>query len=414
MHFEALDGWYAAAGLAWLGIAASAVRDLRGVPTLPASTDGTAAGRPSSTTSRAGRIEPLFDALESREELPRVAVVIPCRDEAARIEGTLRRLLEQRGVELEIVVVDDRSSDGTGDVARDAAAGDPRVEVLRVDRLPEGWLGKTHALELGGSRVSAEWILFTDGDVWMEPDVLARAVATAHASGADHVVLAPDCPQRTFASRAALAMFSLALLRPMRAANADRRGWRAGVGIGAFNLVRASAWRAIGGHRLLALEVVDDVELGRSLARAGFRTRAFLAVRDVRADWGGTAPLVVRALEKNAFAELGYSSALAFGVVLATLALVALPLHGLASASPAGIASCVAMHTIGVPAWIVARRAGRVEPAAVLAWFGALVLAAATARSAWISLRQGGVRWRGTLHSLTELRAARRLRSRRG
>lgn len=412
MHFEALNGWHAAAGLAWLGLAASAVRDLLGVPTLPASTDASSAGPRSNATSHAGRIEPLFDALETRAELPRVAVVIPCRDEAARIEGTLRRLLEQRGVVLEVVVVDDRSSDGTGDLARAAAALDARVEVLRVDQLSAGWLGKTHALELGGARTSAEWILFTDGDVWMEPDVLARALAAARATGADHVVLAPDCPQRTFVGRAALAMFALALLRPMRAANADRRGRRAGVGIGAFNLVRASAWRAIGGHRSLALEVVDDVELGRALAREGFRTRAFLAVRDVRAEWGGTASLVVRALEKNVFAEMGYSGVRATAVVLATLALVALPLHGLASGSPVGIASYVAMHSIGVPAWIGARRAGRFEFAAVFAWFGALVLAAATARSAWLTLRQGGVRWRGTLHPLEQLRAARRLRSR--
>lgn len=409
MHFEALEVWHAAAGLAWIGFAASAVRDLRGVPMLPPSSGATAAP---SAPQDAALFEPLFDALQTRDPLPRVAVVIPCRDEAARIAGTLRRLLEQRGVALEIVVVDDRSSDGTADLARAAAAGDARVRVLRVDHLPAGWLGKTHALEQGGARTESEWILFTDGDVWIEPDVLARAVAAARASGADHVVLAPDCPQRTFAGKAALAMFALALLRPMRAANADRRGRRAGVGIGAFNLVRASAWRAIGGHRSLALEVVDDVELGRELARAGFRTRAFLAVRDVRAEWGGTAALVVRALEKNVFAELGYSSPLACLVVLATLALVALPLHGLASGSTVGIAAFVAMHAIALPAWIGARRSGRVELAAVFAWSGALVLAAATARSTWLTLRRGGVRWRGTFHPLAELRAARRSRTR--
>ena len=111
---------------------------------------------------------------------PSVSVVIAARDEAARIEQTVRGLLGQEGVDLELIVVDDRSSDGTGEILRRLAADDSRLRTVRIDELPAGWLGKCHACRQGASHARGEWILFTDGDIHMQRDLLARAVSTAH------------------------------------------------------------------------------------------------------------------------------------------------------------------------------------------------------------------------------------------
>ena len=113
----------------------------------------------------------------------RCSVVIAARDEAARIEATVRHLLAQTGVEMEVIVVDDRSTDGTGEILRRLAAEDGRVRMERVDVLPDGWLGKCHACHRGANAATGEWILFTDADSWLRPDLIARALLVAEHEG---------------------------------------------------------------------------------------------------------------------------------------------------------------------------------------------------------------------------------------
>src|SRR4051812_36019705 len=98
----------------------------------------------------------------TQNRLIRCSVVIGARDEEARIEQTIHHLLAQRGVELEIIVVDDRSRDRTGEILRQLRKEDSRVQVKRVDVLPEGWLGKCHACHIGARQTTGDWILFTD------------------------------------------------------------------------------------------------------------------------------------------------------------------------------------------------------------------------------------------------------------
>lgn len=96
---------------------------------------------------------------------PCVSVVIAARDEEARIEMTARNLLSQEDVELEVIAVDDRSTDRTGEILGRIAETEPRLKVLRVDALPEGWLGKCHACHMGTQSATGEWLLFTDADM---------------------------------------------------------------------------------------------------------------------------------------------------------------------------------------------------------------------------------------------------------
>ena len=212
------------AALVWLGLALEALSDVLAVRSLP----GVASGSDRSATR------------------PSVSVVVPARDEAARIETTVRRLLAQEGVDIEVIVVDDRSSDGTGAILDRVAREDARLRVIHLRELPAGWLGKPHACQRGGEVARGEWILFTDGDAWMEPDVIARAIAAGERETADHVVLAPGFGRATLAARAALCAFALSMSGYMARANRDRPGGF--VGFGAFNLVRAERWRAIDGH----------------------------------------------------------------------------------------------------------------------------------------------------------------------
>jgi len=372
------DAFFVAAGAVWVLVDLSLLRDVLAVPRLPATK---AAPRPS------------------------VTAVVPARDEAERIEGTVRGLLRSTDVDLQVVVVDDRSADGTAEIVARLAALDPRVELVRVDSLPAGWLGKPHACQRGGERARGEWILFTDGDIHMAPDVVARAVAAARRERVEHVVLTPGVDRPTIPARAALACFALGLIGPLARANRDERyGW---AGIGAFNLVEARAWRAIGGHTRLAYEVVDDMKLGLLLRRGGSKTRGFLAGREVRAAWGRSAREILRLLEKNQFAFFGFDVAGTAAFVVAASALwIAGPLgfvHGGAFGHLAGWT----WLALVVPAGLAAARDGESPLHAVWAPLGTPVLLASIVRSAWTTLRRGGVVWRGTLYPLAELRARR-------
>src|SRR5205085_1037843 len=122
------------------------------------------------------------------------SVVIAARDEEARIENTIRHLLAQTGVDLELIVVDDRSTDRTNEILRQFALEDARLRVKRVDVLPEGWLGKCHACHLAANEATREWVLFTDADCWLKPDVIARAINVAERERADHLTLMPSTP----------------------------------------------------------------------------------------------------------------------------------------------------------------------------------------------------------------------------
>ena len=149
------------------------------------------------------------DGAESSQRKVHCSVIVAARDEEARIEQTVRRLLAQSGVELELIVVDDRSTDRTGEILRSLAKEDSRLRVIRVDVLPEGWLGKCHACHVGASAAKGEWILFTDADCWSKPDVLLRGVRAAELERADHVTLTPGRTTSNFGVRANALLFHL-------------------------------------------------------------------------------------------------------------------------------------------------------------------------------------------------------------
>lgn len=331
------------------------------------------------------------------------SVVVAGRNEEARIEETVRRLQAQRGVDLEIIVVDDRSTDGTGEILKRLAEEDGRICVKRVEELPEGWLGKCHACHVGASAATGDWILFTDADCWLKPDVIERALRVAEVEEADHVTMVAGLGPGTIAQKGCHLVFLISLGGWIAGVNRDRP--KASIGIGAFNLVRRRAYQECGGYEALRLTVLDDVKLGLLLRRAGKRTRAYVGGSDVECHWGRTAWDVTKILEKNYFAAVDYRTEVVVAGGLVLIAIVALILAGLWSGTGMGRAAGLAPLSLIVPALVLARRFG-------FSWVSALTvplmipwLAGAVFNSAWVTLRQGGIRWRETFYPLEQLRA---------
>jgi len=342
-------------------------------------------------------------ASTSRDERVRCSVVIAARNEERRIEGTIQHLLAQHGVEIDIMVVDDRSTDRTSEILRRLANEDARVQVKRVEVLPEGWLGKCHACHLGASAATGDWILFTDADCWLKPDLISRAVRLAERDKADHVTLTPGTVVENVGARAWHLVFLTSLLNWISGVNRDRP--MAYLGLGAFNLVRAGAYRQCGGYETLRLTVLDDIKLGLLLRRAGKRTRAFLGIGEVECHWGNTIGSMIRVMEKNYFAAVDFRLGLVLAGSMVMILILGTIVAGLTSGTVAGLAAGLSPLSMILPAGILARRLGWSWPCAVCMPFMFVVVIYALLNSAFVTLRQGGIRWRDTFYPLRTLRA---------
>ena len=207
---------------------------------------------------------------------PRVAVLIPAKDEAGQIERCVNSVLAQDYPNFEINVIDDRSTDGTGEILDRIAAKDSRLRVvhLKDGSLPPGWGGKSWALHNGLLQADGQWLLFIDADVLLEPDVMSATVGRAVERKYDLLSLLP-----TFTS----ATFSEGLLQPLAGAattamfvvswtNSDKRK-NSAFANGQYLCVRRDAYDSIGGHEAIRGTLSEDVALARKLKLAGFRPR---------------------------------------------------------------------------------------------------------------------------------------------
>jgi hypothetical protein len=336
---------------------------------------------------------------------PAVSIVVPARNEARGIAAAVGSMLAQDYPDFEVIVIDDRSTDGTRaavDVLPDPAG---RLRVLEVVELPEGWLGKNHANALGAAAARGEWLLFTDADVRFEPLTLRRALGGALAHGWDHLTAAPwarlpGAVLSQFALYFGL-LFSL-YARPWAAQ--DPRS-RAHAGIGAFNLVRRGAYEAIGGHAALRLRPDDDLKLGKLLKRAAFRQMFANGRGAIEVEWYSSWGEVREGLMKNLFAGSGYSVPVTVAGSLAQLVVLAGPPLGVLFADGAARGfSALACLLLLWQGWASAPSLGTRRWAGVLlplfGVFGSYLMW----RSMILALSRGAIEWRGRRYPLDQLR----------
>lgn len=341
------------------------------------------------------------------ESWPRVSVCFAARDEAGGVEQAVRSLLALDYPDLEVVGVDDRSTDGTGDILDRLARGDPRLRVAHVTELPPGWLGKNHGLQRAAERASGEWLLFTDADVVLAPGALKHAVTAARRSGADHLAVGPEVEVSSWPLGVAVSVFLLLFGVYCRPWAAGRPGpWH--IGIGAFNFVCAAAYRAIDGHRDLRLRPDDDMKLGKRLKLGGFKTLALFGQGLVRVEWYRTVGELVRGLKKNIFAGFEYHLTLVIAALAVQFLVFLWPF--LAVWGARGLAQLCYAGCVLSLLWLHGEQAehqGRPRAYALAFPLGIALFLFIVANATWATLRTGGIEWRGTHYPLDQLRTNR-------
>ncbi len=341
---------------------------------------------------------------------PRVSVIVPACNEEAAIAATVRSLLASRGVPVEVIAIDDRSTDRTGAIldelaAADAKHADVRLKVLHIRELPEGWLGKPHALARGVALSRAPLLLFTDADILFRKDALLRAIDFLERQKLDHLVLASTPISKTAGERmmlGALQTIGVWSLRLWKISDPDSR---ASLGVGSFGLVRREALETIGGWEMLRMEVLEDLRFGWEIKRRhGLRQQVAFGRGLLQLHWAAGALGIARNLTKNGFALFRYR------LVPASAALCSLGV--LLFAPFAALAGTPAMRLSFLPfllalALLYRRDVGQtgISPWYVLLFpAGAALFLFALSRSILLTLFRGGVEWRGTLYPLAALR----------
>ena len=345
---------------------------------------------------------------QPQAESPWLAVIVPAKNEAADIEATLHDLLALEGVRAEIFAVDDRSTDETGAImdriAEEAAVQGKKLTVLHITELPNGWMGKTHAMAVAARQTTAPWLLFTDGDIRFAKDTLLRAMNFAQSEQADHIVIFPTLILKGFGERAMIAFFQGVSALFSRFWRIPIEGTRESLGVGAFNLIRSDVYRKLGGFETLRMEVLEDLRLGFEVKRQGYRQRVAFGRDLVRVRWVVGAFGMVRNITKNMFAVFRFRIPVTLGACAGMAVFCLSPFAALIGNWWMRGATAVVMAMLFLLYRYYRQFTGISVWYALTFPFASLLVLYAVVRSMVLTLAQGGVRWRGTLYPLAELR----------
>jgi cellulose synthase/poly-beta-1,6-N-acetylglucosamine synthase-like glycosyltransferase len=354
---------------------------------------------------------------------PRVSIIVPARNEEETIEQALSTLLSLDYDNYEVIAVNDRSTDRTGELMErvqknlGSFENNLRPPVQNVGRkgrpltvihhrdLPAGWLGKTHAMWTAANQANGDWLLFTDADVLFKRDSLRRALAYAESEHADHLVLFPRMIMKRPGEYMMIAFFQTMFMfghRPWKVADPSTDDH---MGVGAFNLVRRRVYDAVGTYQALRMEVLDDMKLGKVVKRGGFAQRNVFGGDLISIRWADGAWGVVNNLTKNFFAVLSFQW---WRTVLSAFGLAYLNYgpflgvwlaHGWARVPYAVALASIFLIYLGM-SWRSA-----VPPYYLLLHPVSTTLFIYTLlRSMVLTLWNDGIEWRGTKYPLEELR----------
>ncbi len=338
-------------------------------------------------------------------DCPSVSLLFAARDEEEKLPAALATTVALDYPRIEIIAVDDRSQDATGRILDEAGAAHPGLRVLHITQLPSGWLGKPHALQKAYECSNGEWLLFTDADVRFKPDVLRRAVNLAKQRHLDHLTLFGDLEMVGFWEKVLITYFGLAFhfaTDPYRVTNPHSRMY---AGIGGFQLVKRSAYEASGTHRRLAMEVVDDMKLGKIVKESGFRSGLGVAQDAIVVRWHAGFGNIIRGVTKNFFAGAGFNLPLVIFAIAGVLLMNIAPFIGIFLGHGwirllSAVAVCIALFFHAGVAVVM-----RVSAFYALTHpLGALLFSYMILRSTVVTLWQGGIIWRGTFYPLEELK----------
>ncbi len=344
---------------------------------------------------------------------PGLSIITPACNEEATIGTSLGTALATEYPSLQVVAIDDRSTDHTGHIIQQLAEREPRLVHVRVDELPPGWLGKLNAMQRGVERADGDWLLFADADTRYAPGALRRAVAYAERHGLDLLTAYPELTSTSFGAGTVFAAAPVLAQLSMPMWRVNVPGSDAYAGFGAFILVRRAALERTPGLAWIKLDVADDMGLGLLIKRHGGRIGVVNGRRDILIEFYASLGEMVRAMQKNWWAIMArFSVARAVGLSVLLLWMALAPWAVLLPGAPvpARVIAGVGLLALTGASVLFNRWVRRPLGATLVPSVGLLLCVFMLLRATVIGRRIGGIAWRGRLYRTEELRDEQRVR----
>jgi glycosyltransferase involved in cell wall biosynthesis len=336
---------------------------------------------------------------------PPVTIIIPACNEEETIAPALASILALEYGELEIIVVNDRSTDGTGQVLLSMQKRYPRLRILNIHELPRGWLGKNHALQVAAGRAGGDYLLFTDADVIFEKTTLARAMRHMLTNDLDHMSMFFESKAKGGLLNALFMDTGGGLLLLFKPWKAKESGSRRYMGVGAFNLMKKRVYRAIGGHATVAMHPLDDVMLGKVIKQHGFRQDCLSGYGFISVCWYGSVRELIGGLMKNTFAVYNYRVSLVLISIVLISLLNILPLFGVLFGGGAARALFGSIILIRLLFFVHGASIAKISPwSAPFSLLSPAVALYIIVKATVTTLVHRGITWRGTFYSLEKLK----------
>ncbi|MFT3827097.1 MAG: glycosyltransferase family 2 protein [Chitinophagaceae bacterium] len=337
---------------------------------------------------------------------PSLAIVVAMRNEEAEVEKALTSLCELQYYNYRIIAINDRSTDGTAAILEKLAARFPQITAIHIQDLPPHWLGKNHALYKGYQLSSEEWILFTDADIQFEKNAIRRAMGYVQQQKLDHLAVLAQIQSRSAILNSFFETFGIMLTLKLRLWEVQSPHSKASVGIGAFNLVKRTAYEKAGTHEVIKLRPDDDLKLGEKIKQSGGRQGILYGEDAIELEWYTSVREFINGLMKNTFSVSDYNTGKAVAMALATFVFFCFPVPaGLLSGSLLNIG--LALTIVLAQACLFTFKTGNRNK-----WWHFLMAPVAGAvmtyivlRSTWLTLKNGGIYWRDSFYSLKELKS---------
>ncbi|MBY0371910.1 glycosyltransferase [bacterium] len=306
---------------------------------------------------------------------------------------------------LQFILLDDRSTDATRSLLEQAARGDSRVRVVGIDALPSGWLGKNHALNMAANLCATDLLLFADIDAEISSDFLKRAVRLLEKDRLDYLTAMAQLKSSSIIALPVLGSFAFGFMLALKPWLGKNPRSDKATGIGAFGLVRRSAYLASGGHEPIRLRPDDDLRIAKLLKKRGFKVDCVWGWPGVRVDWYESIWAMARGLEKNTFAAFEYSLVQVVVGLVSQIGVLLLPYillltcSGLSRAFAAlsVLALSTAYLSVAVPGGFPVWTALCLPFAAASTFF-------IFTRAVVLTLWNQGIYWRDSFYSLKELK----------
>ncbi|MGV2938334.1 glycosyltransferase family 2 protein [Mesobacillus sp. LC4] len=350
-----------------------------------------------------------LDSLEKAETVAqgqKLSVIVAARNEEEHISQSVRTQLNQTYKNTEWLLVNDRSEDGTGEVMENLKSFDSRIKVIHIESLPDGWLGKNHALYKGYQYATGNLILFTDADVLYHPEAFSKGVGYFEKHGLDHLTAAPNLSAKPFWLKAFVAFFLFGFSYYKRPWLGNNPRSKTGVGIGAFNMITRSAYEKVGTHEYIKMRPDDDLQLGMMVKRLGLKQRIVTAMTLIEVEWYQSLRDALAGLEKNTFAGLHYRISMVLFSVFGVFVSQVVPFFTLFSSNQSvALLSAVNLVFLAFLYVMVTKKMTRFSPWLFFVLpFTALLFIFSILRASYLTFKRGGIIWRGTKYTLAELR----------